>query len=575
MVRFFVVGAVAAVVSGCASTSTSNGGGGGVDVSQFPDRSAVAAIAARPAPPVTARGVSLINSWTFLGPFDDAFTDTALVELTPMETTAATRFGRERFTAAGRCVARELAHVVATRGESPDARFRAHLQARCGSVATPGGLAWSTSTQIKDTADATLQASGLASALENVDGNWRGDLGVGFARVGDNAVTVVVDLPVEARLAPTSRLAQGGHVDISGVLVDGANAESIWGYVNQGETGVARCERRAGVLPRFSFSCPVADGDVVAGFELLVQRRGRLLGDGVAMGLFSTGTAPGTTWQATTWGADAAVPDDGAALADAVLQRTNGIRQGAGLTPLIDDVTQTQTTAKLAPQYFGHADDRALMDQIALGAMAGWDLKSPVRDGRFSSMHLTGSKLHELMGALLDSPSSRSTLLDAEVGPVAIGAVRHGDDSGLLLTTWVPYTAVAASEVQRTVFEALKAERRRRGHSNGLGEVGMERAVADASGRLQAGDDPSRVLSSLLRQTVDTMQRDFQGWSIITTDPDHIAWPEELLTSKMTYVAVAAGTRLKAGNPWATTAVLIVAFVEPGMVADLGTLPAR
>lgn len=163
--------------------------------------------------------------------------------------------------------------------------------------------------------------------------------------------------------------------------------------------------------------------------------------------------------------------------------------------------------------------------------------------------------------------------MDADAGIATVGAMRDGSQTRLLLTTWVPYTRTDAAEVQKIVFKSLKAERLRRGFKGGLGEVGMEDAVAAASNRLQGGEDPMPVLESLLQQTVDVMQRNFKGWSVITTEPDHIAWPEELLTPRMTYVSVAAGTRLQKFSPWATTAVLIVAFIDKGIVADGADVP--
>jgi len=40
--------------------------------------------------------------------------------------------------------------------------------------------------------------------------------------------------------------------------------------------------------------------------------------------------------------------------------------------------------------------------------------------------------------------------------------MRDGSQTRLLLTTWVPYTRTDAAEVQKIVFESLKAERHRR-----------------------------------------------------------------------------------------------------------------
>jgi hypothetical protein len=347
----------------------------------------------------------------------------------------------------------------------------------------------------------------------------------------------------------------------------------VWASVNQGDTGFASCTRRGGVLPDFVFSCPVLSGDEIAAFEIFAQRRGRLIGNGIASGLLGT-IAPTTTWQATTYGANAALGVTATEIAAALFERTNGIRAAAELPSLIAEPAQTATATALAPHFFD--GDPATVDRAGLSALAGWDLTTKVRDGHLSGVHAFGSTLHEVVGALLDSPSARSALFASDVGTAAIGVHRQGDRVSLLLTTWEPHVDVPAAVVQSTVFEALKAERLRRGFQ-GLGEVGMEQAVQKASEQLQAGEDPSSVMRALLRTTSDTMQRSFTGWTLITTDPEHIAWPDALLTSRMTYVAVAAGTPPPKGSPWTTTAVLIVAYVEPGMVADAGSavLPAR
>lgn len=566
MVRGGVVGLGLACVVGCA---TSSGGGGGVDVSAFPSRAEVAALASRPAPALTVPAVRAVTSWTFVGPFDGQFNDVPVAAPTALET-AVTGAQVSRVTMAGRCIAREMAHAIASTGEMPDGRFRDQVEGRCGSVGQSSNLMyWIQPVPAASTTKVEPARAEAAAAMAGM----QGDLGVGFAHVGERAVTVLLSTRVDVRIAGGSRLATHGAVTISGALVDVADAESLWATVNQGDTGFASCERRGGVLPQFVISCPVLPGDEVAAFDIMVQRRGRLIGNGVATGLLGT-AIPSTTWEATTYGANAPLASTPLDVAAALLERTNGIRAAAELSSLQPEPAQSATATALAPHLF--SDDPSTVDRAGLAAMAGWDLTSRVRDGHLSGVHVYGGTLHELLGGLLDSPSARSALFAPDVRPAAFGVIRNGDLTSLLLTTWEPYVEVPAAQVQSTVFEALKAERLRRGFQ-GLGEVGMERAVQQASEQLQAGEDPSGVLRTLLRTTSKTMQRDFVGWTLLTTDPDHIAWPNELLTSRMTYVAVAAGTPAPKGTPWAVTAVLIVAFVEPGMVADAGStvLPAR
>jgi hypothetical protein len=189
-----------------------------------------------------------------------------------------------------------------------------------------------------------------------------------------------------------------------------------------------------------------------------------------------------------------------------------------------------------------------------------------VRDGTFASAVVPGTSLDELLGAALDAPGTRSALLEPKWELVALGAVRGPDSTGLLVTTWEPYKNTDPAAVQKVVFEALKKERQRRGFK-GLGEVGMESAVAAANAKLAAGNDANQVVKTLLNETVNAMQRDFRAWTLETSDPQNIPWPPELLTPKETYVAVAAGTSLKKGSPWATTTVVIVAHISTDIVA--------
>ena len=563
-----VVVVVVTAALGCSNRSGGGGGGGGVDVEQFPSRADVQAIAARPRPAAAERTLSSVDAWTFTGPFEESFADVPVAGTNAVEAPVVDVVGAARVSRAGRCVAREIARFVAEKGAAPETRLSAWLHGRCGSLARGAGMSWWTLPGSKDLADKAVLDHVAPQVAVAVRG-MQGDLGAGFARHGDDAVYVVVALQPDARLAPTSMKANAsGFADLRGVLIDHADADLVWAAVNRGDTGFSDCERDDHVtLPAFSFRCPVDVTDATAGVAISVKRRGRILGQNLGEVLVLPGAAPSLSWAATLWGAKTPLPDDDAALALAVLDRTNAIRNSAGLPPLTAEVDQSKTSARLAPHYFLRHDDAGLVDQIALGLLAGWDLKSLVRDGDFSSLTVGGGTLDEVLGAALDSPASRSTLLEREASIAALGATRAVDGVGLLLTTWKPFLSRPATEVQEVVFSALKQARVKRGFA-GLGEVGMEDDVAAASSRLHTGENANVVARWLLDQSVHKMNRGFTVWNLETTDPEHIAWPDELLTASPTYVSVASATRVRKGSPWATTVVVIVGFVDKARVAS-------
>ncbi|MDP2344869.1 MAG: hypothetical protein Q8O67_28245 [Deltaproteobacteria bacterium] len=557
---------VVTLAAGC-STRAGGGGGGVVDVDQFPSRDDVLAIAARPRPTPAERKQSSVDAWTFIGPFEDTFADVAVVAANDVEAPVVGLVGAARISRAGRCVARELARFIAQQGSPPEARWRHYLHGRCGSLATDGGMAWWTLPGSETLDDKAVIAHVAPDIVEAVRG-FSGDLGAGFARAGDKSVYVVVELSPGARLQPLTMKANAkGEAVVRGVLVDTADAESIWAAVNRGATGFADCERDVNfTLPAFGFRCPVDVTDAVAGIALSVQRRGRFLGSSVGEVSVLPGAAPSLSWAATLWGDKTPLPVDDAGLALAVLERTNAIRSSAGLDPLLPAVAQSKTSALLAPHYFEGRENAGLVDRIALGLLAGWDLTSKVRDGDFSSLIVGGGTLDEVLGAALDSPGSRSTLLDKDASIAALGASPTNGGIGLLLTTWKPYVARPAPQVQEVVLKALERARAKRGHP-GIGEVGMETQVAEGSARLGSGEDGGVVADWLLHQSVNVMRRSFTAWNLETTDPEHIAWPEQLLTASPTYVAVASATRQRKGSPWATTVIVLVGFVDVAHVA--------
>lgn len=76
-------------------------------------------------------------------------------------------------------------------------------------------------------------------------------------------------------------------------------------------------------------------------------------------------------------------------------------------------------------------------------------------------------------------------------------------------------------------------------------------------------------------EAVDKMQLGMQAWSFTTQSLDELIFPEELLRSPETYVAVAVAPMQPANSPWGTYGVIVVGYVDTRTkTADAGGLSA-
>jgi hypothetical protein len=405
---------------------------------------------------------------------------------------------------------------------------------------------------------------------------YRGNVGVAIAQQGKRAVIVVVEQSPEVWLEPSARAPEPTSpmgirrpVEVRGRL--NGDAELLQATVNQGAIGSAACVRDESVsLPAFHFTCPVDPTDATAGLAIHAKRPGRFLLDNVADAVLLPGAPTSKEWRPRVYGDPTPLPPTLDDTARRLVERINRVRAQRGHEPVLLAAEQSATASRLAPHWAEAASQNngGELDQIAMGMMAGWDLQVPVVDVDFSSGYLGGASIDVLLGELLDSPSTRQTLLEPTSGIIALGLHQQGQAISTLVTTWERYIERTPAEVQARTFEALKQARAARGFPV-LGEVPVEKAVQQASEQLAGGQEPMAVMNTLLDTTVNTMQYPFRGRYMETTDETTIAWPTELLTSSPTFVTVAAGTHRQGSGPWATTAVIIVAYVAPTTVATI------
>jgi hypothetical protein len=565
--RIVVAGVICVFVVACATSRQSGGRGGGVDTSAFPSAQRVEEIANAPLPPVAPIAGQAVDTWTFQSLPATSFSDVPVASMTPFEQRV---FGTRTTTMAARCIAAELAEYVVndTAFAFPDRRFQQHLLGRCGSAAASFGMSNMSVPDAGKHNESDIEQE-LANGLRKQAADASGDVGVAIGKKGKRRVGVFVHVPIAVRMEPSPRTAQNGVVQLRGSIVDAADIELLIASVNQGRTGSAPCIVDPAVsLPAFHLSCPVDAADATAGIVISAKKRGRILANHVTSTFVLPGAATSKQWDPVVFGDAAPLPTDVAERRAAVVARINGVRSGAGLAPLVDAAAQSATTQKLASKLFHPANqnDGALLDDIALGILAGYNLDVAVSDASLSISSIGGATLDRFVGDMLDSASMREALMSKEAGVIALALEPSGPLTSTVAVTWERYIERPAAEVQQRAFDALKAERARRGLGP-LGEVPVENAVAQASLRLSRSEEMMPVLQGLLDATVDAMHYPFMGWAVEVADETLVPWPAELLTTSPTYVAVASGMKRRPGSPWATTVVVIVGYVQPQQTA--------
>jgi hypothetical protein len=585
------------------ATSRGGGGGGGfgaVDTEQFPTREQLAKVAAQELPALKIDVRADVPSWTLKGPLPDAFGH-APVAAGGLNDLLIASVSAARTSKNLECAARELAEFMVTHGEQqPEARLKSWLLVRCGVTSGDVSTQWLAWDKIPEKALDTDVWKGSKESVEGIEKmiaeHKDMHLGIAFARNTKTHKAVVLVAGSGAREESLiDNMSQIVPADAAKVIVSGTvnePAEVIYAYATKGLLDASECELDlAVVLPRFRFSCVVDAADANARIDVGVRKKGRVLGDTVAELLVvrdvaasaqyreaiyvdATGTAA-TAATAATAGSEPAAAAPPPADLD-VLAAINGVRAAAGHQPLRATAAQSEAVKKVAPHYFANlfADDRdpEISDVVALGLMAGWDVTElTIHDAGFATLLDVSGGGDDLLGYALDHPMHRAILLDPKMSAAAVGPVTmEGGVKGALVITYealVPPAdhAKAASEV----FEKLRAVRKQRGLGV-TGSIPTEKVMLDAAVRLQKGEDIEQVADAALKESVNIMQRPFTIWMMEIHDVEHMAFPDQLLTPRTTYVAISVATRKRPKSAWGSTVVLVLGFVDDARVAALG-----
>jgi hypothetical protein len=557
------------------------GSGVGRPVAQFPSKAELEKVAAQPARPKTRLKTAPIETWQLAA--QPAAVDSAYPSETTWDRlllqTASQRHSAARPSAALRCAAQEAARFYVQNAAYPDDGLRRFLVARCGSSLAAAAIQ-TLSTDVPDqTPDAALESNLQKAAKELVDEllkNGQSEVGLGYARANGRATLVAFTGVPGARLKAFSP-----HIDGNSVTLEGDVPQEIGlvsGFVTDGLYGVKVCEPdRRFKLPRFRFSCPVAESDAQAEIEIATGKPNEVFWHVGARAFVSRAADANLTYQGSLYGATPAATN-GPTFQRAVFDGLNRARAQAGLRPLELEVDQSHTNEKLVPHFFesSFAGNAAIMDEIGLGLLAGWDVKGLIRTGSiYSGTQESSHNPGYFLSDALSSPFGRWVLMEPGMTRIAIGS---GDlaPSGVmtLITTYAFFESQDHRADESAVFEELSKMRQARGLAPAR-RLPTGSALQAALARIAVNQQQSdNALQDALARVADEQKRGVGGYVLETNDLQHLSLPEALLAASVTELQVGITHYRAPGGAWGQYAILFV-YYDNGSPTKMAQRPAR
>jgi hypothetical protein len=541
---------------------------------QFPTREALGRIAAAPAPAKLTRGEGLeVERWQLTGPLPDAIVAAPHYDDSPweqlLEQEIEPRNGAITLPESLHCVARENGIFYLAKQALPTERVATFIAARCGAVADEVRLNYFTVTG--NSAEASLfaqirpqLASGLRTYLQQGGGAQRAGIWFGREDGSGRAVVMITTGVVRARLEPLPLMtAPNGSVTVQGELVGAA--EHIQALINHGHFGFGRCAVDPTVaLPRFAVTCDADSTDSSAWLEIAAFQPGHVVGSVVTRMIVWPQGVPGNSYDQA--GYVKGLPAGPAPRAQ-LLGLINDVRHDAGLPPVALAERQSALAEHVAPHYFAAlagVEPAAVIDQVVLGLLAGWEAGGDIRSGGFAyGLVEHTNDLGRLVNSMLERPSGREALLDRAARIVALGPVVDATQPlvGLVASSYQLFDgANHAADAQRVLGRLTHA--RVMQHMTPLPAAPqLMHEVDEAAARVQSGQSaPMAAMRRMLDRTANQHPGwSFQAWVFEMSSLEAMVFPQDLLQPRLAGVAISVGHYRPQGAPWSRLVVFVIA----------------
>lgn len=469
------------------------------------------------------------------------------------------------------CLAREVARHSAAFGRLPSDARRSFAATRCGVVSPVielHGRTW-------QNVPTRMAAARFWSEVQGDIRTWmnsslpseRAHVGVHLARHEQTvSVALVIERPRAQLGAVRPMPNDAGNVIVRGRLL--TPAASLRAFINHGPVGVRPCQSQPGLtLPDFALTCPMADGNQVAGIDVIAHPPGRALGEPAAQLLARRSEEAARVYVAPDVGEPALVTDP-AAFTPLITQRVNQLRAANGLRPLRLAESQGAALTPAMPFFFDPNAESSVQDLIALTMLAGWEVggagavSGTIADAVLAGHESQSPDAAQWLARCLDRPMMRATLMGADSDMLAIAPLVEAGGIAAMVAAFQFYDPArdphgAAADA---VFGRIRAERAARG-------LPPPTRVANPSGQLAAevdtvrtrGKAPNHVLQAALSRASSQWRRDVRGVvAHIAGDPHAFEVPPEFLGPGPLHVQAASTFHQAPGAPWGQWLVVLV-----------------
>jgi hypothetical protein len=556
--------------------------------SPFPSRSEIQDLAKKAAPEdiLPAPFVS-VKRWKLEGPFparvgEEPIQDPTIWEKLLLDV-AAQRAGLVVASESMRCAARQFGRFYLEHSGYPDQSLQRTVLARCGATGIQSYIAPLQGTVPKDMSEAQVLSywhENALTLLQKYLGAGPRAVGVWFGRSGEHALLMMASAPRRVRLDPVSPVpGADGAIHLSGEIL--APGQGIQGMINHGAYGVAECQVDPSVaLPRFALTCPTQHGDAAEWISVVARPPGRLLADPVLRVLARPTGAEAATYERPGSGrsVEIAGPKD---FAPKLLAEVNRLRSELHAPPLDLEKQESAVADRLAPIFFGSymgLADPAAADVVALGLMAGWDVRGPIQDAKMgSALAVDTTDLSSWLGEALTQPGMRDALLDPKVSRLAAGPVMSAKQQpylGAVVATYAIYGKEDPAALRKAFYarvdEACAAHHVVLPRRDPETEAAAELLMA----RVRKGDlSPREALAKLLDDTTARLRSQASGWTLEGTSTGDVPLPDALFAGGVHRIAAAVGYTQPPDSPWGHTVVLLVDVPDVSMRAVQRQLP--
>lgn len=390
-----------------------------------------------------------VESWDLKGPFPNKI-GLAGMQGTPdefeaalLEAVAQSSNKELRASESMGCAAREMGTFLLEHDmKYPSQSIMDFIRHRCGSISSellPNHSYWELDsgqtltldrlpdnffTELTDTLKKTYAKAGPV------------EVGIWFGQREGKAVMQIVAGRRSVHIRDIPMVPMTGDV----LVVEGevlVSTNRLGAMITQGTYESQRCVMDSKVvLPKFRATCPISAADSQAVFAIYNQREESIFSSEIfSQKVWPAGIVSARYQSSPLRELLTAVDISGLSNEAAYLAYINAARAGAGLDPVTLDAPQTLSVQALVPHLFEarREDDEKESGKIAMGLMAGWEIKADIVDADFQMRSCSDGTILSLMESALSSPSGRATFLDKDGDVFAMGEVREGDNLGAMM----------------------------------------------------------------------------------------------------------------------------------------------